>query len=285
MGAFRGAVAVGAHALETDIHLSRDGVVVLSHDASLKRCFGINQKIADCDWSYLSTLQTLREPRQSLPRLSDLLEYLAQPGLESVWVLLDIKMDDDPDDLLSRTAETIASAPTTRPWNERILLGGWNENYLELCKEYFPGFPVAYIGFTLLYAKRFLEQPQVNFNLAQRSLVGPAGRYFVKAIREARRALFVWTVNDEEWMEWSIRKKVDGVITDNPRLFLDVCSRWEAEGRGSRRWRVPSARGVRLYLTAFCIQALQLVFTALLWRKLNSMGKRRQLPLKPLESI
>jgi hypothetical protein len=31
MGAFRGAVKVGADALETDIHLSKDGVVVLSH--------------------------------------------------------------------------------------------------------------------------------------------------------------------------------------------------------------------------------------------------------------
>lgn len=31
MGAFKGAVGVGADALETDIHLSKDGVVVLSH--------------------------------------------------------------------------------------------------------------------------------------------------------------------------------------------------------------------------------------------------------------
>jgi phosphatidylglycerol phospholipase C len=31
MGAFKGAVDVGADALETDIHLSSDGVVVLSH--------------------------------------------------------------------------------------------------------------------------------------------------------------------------------------------------------------------------------------------------------------
>lgn len=31
MDAFLGAVAVGAHALETDVHLSKDKVVVLSH--------------------------------------------------------------------------------------------------------------------------------------------------------------------------------------------------------------------------------------------------------------
>lgn len=31
MSAFKGALEAGAHALETDIHLSKDGVVVLSH--------------------------------------------------------------------------------------------------------------------------------------------------------------------------------------------------------------------------------------------------------------
>jgi glycerophosphoryl diester phosphodiesterase len=31
MNSFKGAVEVGAHAIETDIHLSKDDVVVLSH--------------------------------------------------------------------------------------------------------------------------------------------------------------------------------------------------------------------------------------------------------------
>jgi glycerophosphoryl diester phosphodiesterase len=31
MAAFRGAVETGVHAIETDVHLTKDGVVVLSH--------------------------------------------------------------------------------------------------------------------------------------------------------------------------------------------------------------------------------------------------------------
>ena len=31
MGAFKAALDIGVHAIETDIHLSKDGVVVLSH--------------------------------------------------------------------------------------------------------------------------------------------------------------------------------------------------------------------------------------------------------------
>lgn len=92
--AFRAALdEAGAHALETDLHLSRDGVVVLSHDGNLKRCFGIeDKKINECDWSYLKTLETVREPKQRMPRLEDLLGLLAEEGREGVWVLLDIKV-------------------------------------------------------------------------------------------------------------------------------------------------------------------------------------------------
>lgn len=31
MAAFKGAVEIGAHAIETDLHLSADGVAVISH--------------------------------------------------------------------------------------------------------------------------------------------------------------------------------------------------------------------------------------------------------------
>ena len=92
MGAFKGAVKVGAHAIETDVHISKDQVVMLSHDADLVRCFGKPDKLIDCEWSYLKTLQTLKSPHQGMPRLLDLLEYLAQSGLEEIWILLDIKV-------------------------------------------------------------------------------------------------------------------------------------------------------------------------------------------------
>jgi len=92
MGAFKGAIDVGAHAIETDVHITKDNVVVLSHDNTLKRCFDLPDKIIDCEWKYLSTLRTTREPKQGMPRLSDLLEYLAEPGMEEKWMLLDIKV-------------------------------------------------------------------------------------------------------------------------------------------------------------------------------------------------
>lgn len=92
MLAFRAAVEAGAHAVETDLHLSKDGVVVLSHDATLKRCFGVDAKVRDCEWVFLSTLRTTQEPAEPMVRLLDLLEYLNEDERVDVGVLLDIKV-------------------------------------------------------------------------------------------------------------------------------------------------------------------------------------------------
>ncbi|KAI9883531.1 MAG: hypothetical protein M1823_004695 [Watsoniomyces obsoletus] len=228
LSAFAGALKAGAHALETDIHLSKDDVVVLSHDATLKRCFGKPEKIVDCDWSYLSSLRTLKEPHEAMPRLKDLLEYLARPGLDDVWVLLDIKVDNNPDNVMGLIAKTIQEVPPSRrPWTQRIVLGCWAASYLPLCYRYLPGFPITHIGFNLCYARQFFKAPNVSFNLLQKILVGPAGKSFLRDAKAAHRPVFVWTVNDVDMMRWSIRNQIDGVITDDPKKFLEVCKHYD----------------------------------------------------------
>ncbi|PSN66157.1 tubulin-domain-containing protein [Corynespora cassiicola Philippines] len=192
MGAFKGAVEVGADAIETDIHLSKDGVVVLSHDKDLKRCFGRQEKLINCDWEFLSKLQTLKEPHQSMPRLSDLLEYLAQPGLEDIWVLLDIKLDNDPEDVMRLIGDTIRSVRPSlnRPWKSRIVLGCWAAKYIPLCSRYLPGFPITHIGFSVLYASHFFSVPNVSFNMLQGVLMTPWGRAFTHKAHCDQRPVF-----------------------------------------------------------------------------------------------
>ncbi|KAI0134548.1 PLC-like phosphodiesterase [Xylariales sp. AK1849] len=261
MAAFRSAVQIGAHAIETDIHLSKDGVVVLSHDGTLKRCFGVDERVADCDWEYLSSLRTLREPREPMPRLVDLLEYLTQPSTEDIWILLDIKRDDDANELLGRVAEAISSVPAKRPWNKRTILGCWDAKHVKLCTELLPGFPLAFIGWSLAYASALMRVPNMNFNLLQQRLVGPCGKRFLKAARQKGRLVFAWTVNDEGWMEWSIRKGLDGVITDDPKLFLEVCDRWSEDPDACRRSaRKPVLEGAKHVAEIVGFQILAALF-------------------------
>lgn len=63
-----------------------------AQEATLTRCYGKEKKIIDCDWDFLSEQRTVKEPHVPMPRLKDLLEYLASPGLENIWLILDIKV-------------------------------------------------------------------------------------------------------------------------------------------------------------------------------------------------
>ncbi|CAK7224339.1 hypothetical protein SBRCBS47491_005515 [Sporothrix bragantina] len=228
MAAFRGALESSAVALETDVHLTKDKVVVLSHDATLKRCFGRAEKIADCEWSFIEPLRTTKDPNVPMARLTDLLAFLSEPGRENVWVLLDIKRDDDPEELVTRMAETILAAPGD--WSQRIVLGCWEAKYMRHCQDKLPGFPIAYIGISLSYSYELLKYDCVSyFNLLQGILVGPRGARFIREAHAKGRAIFVWTVNSEEWMDWSIHKGLEGVITDDPSKFADIRKRWEQD--------------------------------------------------------
>lgn len=241
MGAFKGAVEVGADAIETDVHLTKDGVVVLSHDKTLKRCFGRDEKLIDCDWEFISKLKTLQEPHEPMPRLADLLEYLAQPGLEDIWLMLDIKLDNDAEDIMRLIALTIARvAPSpNRPWSSRIVLGCWAAKYLPLCARHLPRFPVSFIGFSISYASYFYAVSGVSFNMMQAVLMTPWGRGFLRRARCDKRPVFAWTVNEVSRMRWDIRHQLDGVVTDDPKLFLEVRKGWHEgvkDGTSLRTW-------------------------------------------------
>ncbi|KFY22435.1 hypothetical protein V491_02805 [Pseudogymnoascus sp. VKM F-3775] len=238
MAAFEGVVKVGADAIETDVHLTKDGV-----DKTLKRCFGLDKKIIDCEWSYIETLRTVAEPKQSMPRLLDLLNYVASPGLEHIWVLLDLKMDNDGDNLMRLISETIAQAKPSTPWKERIVLGCWATKFLPHCLKYLPGFPITHIGFSISYARQFLKVPNVSFNMLQKAMVGPWGDQFLAECKALNRPVFLWTVNEEKWMKWSINKGVDGIITDDPKKYLEVAEGFD-DGRPLDRMSLRDYHGL-----------------------------------------
>lgn len=269
MGAFRGAVQAKAHAMETDIHLTKDDVVVLSHDATLKRCFGRDEKIIDCTWDYISELRTLAAPHEPMPRLKDLLEFLASPGLEDVWLLLDIKLDNDADNVMRRIAETIQSVLPNplKPWSQRLVLGCWAVKYLPLCAEYLPTFPITHIGFSIPYARKFLPVPNVSFNMLQKTLVLPYfGTSFIREVKAKGRPLYVWTVNEQDMMKWSIKEELDGVITDDPKRFLEVCDEWE---QGKREIHISWGQ----WMMIAWINLMVLVFGTIFWWKYSGTGK------------
>ncbi|KAG5980461.1 hypothetical protein E4U55_004004 [Claviceps digitariae] len=251
MGAFRAAVEAGARGLETDVHLTADGVAVLSHDATLTRCFGLDRALKDCTWEFLSGVQTIRQPRQGLPRLRDLLAWLVEEdklaaGEEEEeecvrpWVLLDIKLDDEAEHIVEAIRIAISQVIPSpgRPWQKRILLGCWNASVLQACHRLLPSYPLIHIGYSLSYANQFLPLPDTAFNLAFHTLARPLSSHrFMRRLANQHRVLLAWTVNHPRWMRWCVRLNsrhghttlLDGVVTDDPALYLAVCARYEDE--------------------------------------------------------
>lgn len=128
--------------------------------------------------------------------------------------------------LIASTIASVSPSPS-RPWHERIVLGAWASKYVPLAQHYSPNFPITHIGFSTSYARQFFKVPNVSFNMMLPILVAPGGRKFIHEVKAHHRPLLAWTVNQTEKMEWCIRRELDGVITDDPKLFLEVCKKYD----------------------------------------------------------
>jgi hypothetical protein len=154
--------------------------------------------------------------------------------------------------------------------------------YLPLCAQYLPEFPITHIGFSVAYARQFLKVPNISFNMLQKVMIGPIGNKFMQDCKKQNRALFLWTVNDEGWMKWSIKKEVDGVITDDPKKFLEVCKEYDEKAPIHRL-------ALKEYPSVVWINMLVVVFS-LLFRfrygftiDIKKLRKERQTSRQPLK--
>ncbi|KAL9102291.1 MAG: hypothetical protein Q9163_002536, partial [Psora crenata] len=171
-------------------------------------------------------------------------------------------LDNDAPTVMRLISETIASVapPPGKPWNKRILLGCWAVKYLPLCALHLPTFPITHIGFSLPYARRFLAVPNVSFNILQKSLMTPLlGRRFLRDAKAQGRPVYDWTVNEVSMMKWSILHGLDGVITDDPKRYLEVCDEWEA-GRGKRDLHISFNERFAVLWVNFMVLSFTLVF-------------------------
>ncbi|TQV94008.1 glycerophosphoryl diester phosphodiesterase [Cordyceps javanica] len=257
--AMRAAVRAGAHGIETDVHLTRDGVVVMSHDASLKRCFGVEKKIASCDWEYISTLKSLRPPHLGMPRLGDVLRLLREEGMDKTWCVLDIKIDDDADQLLSSIKHVLDAVKGPVPWEQRILLGCWNATYITAARRILPTFPLSHISWSRSYSQHFgAAIPNLGYSLHFANLSGARGRDFLRRARHrgggggggGSAPVMTWTVNQDNWMRWLLDRNV-------------VCAQWEDELDGARE-RPPRA-GLVSRVRSGWGEGLEAAKFALLW--------------------
>jgi myo-inositol-1(or 4)-monophosphatase len=77
--AFASAVALGADMVELDLRRTRDGEIVVLHDQSLLRLWGVDASVGDLDWDQVSALRGGDDAGVRVPLLREVLEAVPLP--------------------------------------------------------------------------------------------------------------------------------------------------------------------------------------------------------------
>ena len=218
MPAFEHAVSLGFRYLETDVHLSADGVLMAFHDPDLSRTCGVKGTIADMTADELEEVRV--DGRASIPLMSELFE-----AFPDVRFNIDCKSDD--------AAGPLAALIRRHEAIDRVCIGAFSHARLtklrtllgpELlsCASPQEVASLRFAGRVAGHARRVAQVP-VRFG----EPTGPKGirvvtERFVDNAHRRGVPVHVWTIDDPDEMHRLLDLGVDGIMTDRPEILRDV---------------------------------------------------------------
>jgi|HubBroStandDraft_6_1064221.scaffolds.fasta_scaffold02589_4 glycerophosphoryl diester phosphodiesterase len=227
--AFEAAVAMGYRYLETDVHLTRDGVLLAFHDSSLERLTDRAGSIGDLSLAEVREADAghafspdgglsypFRGKGVVVPTLEELLTRW-----NDVFINIDAKADNTVAplvDLVTRldafSRVCIGSFSDRRVARIRALAGG------RICSSM--GQVAAGMAYVASRAGRMPRFHADCLQVPQRWGRLRIDRRFVNAAHRAGLQVHVWTIDDEAEMEFLLDLGVDGIMTDRPRILKRV---------------------------------------------------------------
>ncbi|GFZ48797.1 hypothetical protein JCM24511_06546 [Saitozyma sp. JCM 24511] len=82
LASFRAAIAEGADGIESDVHATSDGVVLMFHDPTLDRTTTGTGLIRDQPWKgSIENVRTKKEPIQPIPLFEELIALIMEVGV------------------------------------------------------------------------------------------------------------------------------------------------------------------------------------------------------------
>ncbi len=243
--AFDQGLARGADGLELDVRLSRDGVAVVLHDATVDRTTNGTGAVEDLTADELAGLDAgcrfgapdgfpFRNRGIGVPRLRDVLErYRGVPSIVELKV-------DAPE--LARQAIADAHAAGA---SAHVVIGSFKQGVLDAARTREPAIPTSAstdeVRRLLLRSRvwltvhrppyRVLQVPEVR---AGRRIVS---RRFVRAAHRAGLPVQVWTVNQEDDMRRLLGWGVDALISDRPDVAVRIVKEHNEHGTVTERTR------------------------------------------------
>lgn len=222
MLAFEHAVRAGADYLETDVHLSADGVAVLAHDPTLERvAVGRGERLADLALAELRRVDL--GANQGFATLGELLHAFPRARLN-----IDVKTDA----AVEATVEAVRRADAA----DRVLLTAFSDTRRRRLTAMVPGVATSAGRTSVLRAhaasvtrngplmRRAVSGAhalQIPERVGRMRLLSPA---LVDTAHAAGLEVHVWTVNEVADMRRLLALGVDGIVTDRADLALRVVS-------------------------------------------------------------
>ena len=231
--AFEIAVSLGYMYIETDAHLTRDGVLVAFHDERLDRVTDRTGAIAElviaeveaADAGYMFSLDggssfPFRARGVRVPRLEEILVR---------WPAARVNIDPKSD---ACVGPLVALLDRLGAW-ERVCVGSFSDRRLRLIRARGRGRACTSMGPGAVALARAaaasgrmprLGADCVQVPIRQGSLRIVTGR-FVRAAHRAGLAVHVWTINDEATVDELPDLGVDGVMSDRIRMVQQAFAR------------------------------------------------------------
>lgn len=219
--AFAHAVSLGYRYLETDVHVTRDGVLVAFHDALLERVTDGTGRLEDVDLARLGSLRV--GGSEPVPTLADLVAAFPDARFN-----VDLKT--------GAAVAPLAAFVAEHRLEERVLVGSFSRRRLRRFRRLAgprvatSASPVEVALCVLLPAR--LSRPVLRLlpGGAPAALQVPhrLGRLLVASPGVVRRAhaaglpVHVWTVDDPQEMRELLDRGVDGLMTDRTDLLREV---------------------------------------------------------------
>jgi glycerophosphoryl diester phosphodiesterase len=226
MMAFQGAVDLGYRYIETDVHVTRDGKVVIFHDNVLERLSDGAGAFSKRDWADLRNLDVAFgfDPESGFPLRGTgvtmpLFEEAVVSFPQQLWNV-DLKQPG--------IAERVAAEVRRLGIEDRVLIGSFHDRRITAFRRVAPN--IATSAGPIEVARALARRPrrQVGADAYQVPERGGGVRIvtsrFVDRAHAADKQVHVWTVNDPADMRRLLDLGVDGIITDRPDLLNEVLS-------------------------------------------------------------
>ncbi len=215
MPAFAGAVALGFRYVETDVHVTSDGVVLAFHDERLDRVTDRTGLIHELPYAEVATARV--DGTEPIPLLVDLL---------SSWPDLRVNIDPKHDGVVEPLAELLRRAGAV----DRVCIGSFSDRRLDrlramlgpqLCTSMGPK-AVARLRVAGFGCRRWTPPaPCVQVPPTVKGIPLVDER-FLRTAHELGVAVHVWTIDEEPEMRRLLDLGVDGLLTDRPALLRRV---------------------------------------------------------------